>query len=380
MNIKILAITISSFLTLPVLQAAPPKPVAINPALLYWQAAAQLPKLSDEQAKELREIVQGKRPATPVKEEESSVSHILRAAATSTAQCDWGLMVEDGPAMVMPHLSKMREFANLAIVEGERALAQGKTAEGLEWFLHAHRMARHSGAGDTLISFLVQTSIETTALQAAARHCLGWDEPTRRDYAAKLQALPPLRTLQEGYHGELLFADWFQRLADNNETGKLQQMAAMFSVDASGASDQAKSAQKAVQALSVPDILRKELVTLRALHHRIETAFGKSWKDGLPEIEAVEAELKTTDSILAKLALPAFRSVHSTAFGLATRRTMLDMALQYVAKLDEATAATAHDSFAGAPLQLKKESDGSLRLVAAEEYPKGKVIDLKLGK
>ena len=107
----------------------------INPALLYWQAAAQLPKLSDAQAEEIRDMAIGKRAIDAAKFESLGLGPtqgLLRKAAASTAPCDWGLVLEDGPELLLPHLSKLREMANIAVVRGEALVAQGKTDEGLD--------------------------------------------------------------------------------------------------------------------------------------------------------------------------------------------------------------------------------------------------------
>ena len=164
-----------------------------------------LPKLTDEEAGELRDTASGKKPVDPAKLEAlklAGAERVLRKAAESTAPCDWGLMREDGPGMLMPHLSKLREMANIATAQAEALFAQGKTGEGLDWLLVTHRIARHSGTGETLISYLVQASIEDIALRAAARHCLGWDETTRHGYADRLKHSHRCSVSRENYRGE----------------------------------------------------------------------------------------------------------------------------------------------------------------------------------
>jgi hypothetical protein len=46
----------------------------------------------------------------------------------------------------------------------------------------------------------------------------------------------------------------------------------------------------------------------------------------------------------------------------------------------EAAASGARDAFEGQSLRLKKADDGTMSLVAAGQHPKGKDIELKLGK
>lgn len=377
-----LILTTLAVLLLPALRAEDTTYPPINPALLYWQAAAMLPKLSDAQATELREMALGKQPADPAKLKALSVdstAKVLRRAAASPAPCDWGLLKEDGPGMVLPHLSKIRELANLAIVEAEASLTQGKVAEGLDWFLTAHRIARHSGAGETLISFLVQSVIETSVLDAAARRCLGWDEATRRDYVEKLKALPPLHSSQESYHGELVFTEWMERinqLQEPERTKKLEEVFNMVGDDAKGAAAE----KQRFAALMVPETLRQELAANRELHTRAVAAFGKPWKEGKPTLDAIDKDIQQSEFALVKMVMPASASCYDKGFVVTTLRTMLDAALAHGAQLDEASAATYRDAFEGQPLRLQKSADGALSLVAAEPHPKGKDIHLKLGK
>ena len=318
MNPKRLLIstTIAAFLLMPALRAAETKSPPINPALLYWQAAAQLPKLSDQQETELRDMASGKQPADSAKIEGfgfGRAEKFLRRAAASPAPCDWGLVLEDGPAMAMPHLSKIREMANIAVAQGDALLREGKTAEGLDTLLMAHRMARHAGVGGTLISYLVQVAIETTALQAAARHCLGWDEATRHGYAVKLQALPPLRSLQEGYHGELLLADWIDGLAQLGEAERFEKARAvlwMAEGDSKSPADQKAESEKLRTALESGKA-EQGVEAYRGFHKRAEAAMGKPWKEGNGELMAIDDEVQRSD-YFRKGVLPCDQKLVST--------------------------------------------------------------------
>jgi hypothetical protein len=371
-----LILTTASVLFLSAVRAEDTTFPPINPALLYWQAAALRPALSDAQATELRDIASGKQPADPEKHKASggdSVAEILRRAAASPAPCDWGLLTEAGPTTPLPHLSKVRELADLAIVEAEVALAQGNVAKGIDWLMTAHRIARHSGAGGILISFLVQSAIETKVLNAAGRHSLGWDEATRRDYAQRMKALPPLVSLQESYHGEINIPSWLEQanqLTEPQRTEKLQELFNM--VDG--------KEQENLSKLMDTEILRKELAALREFHGRNEAAIGKPWREGKAEFDAIEKATQQSGFTLIKMSLPAIPGVYEKAFHVATRRTMLEAALEHGAQLDESLAATYRDAFEGQPLRLQKSPDGVLSLVAAQPDTRGNEIQLHLGR
>src|SRR4051812_33334243 len=112
-----LLLTLFSALLVPAVEADDKTSATVNPALIYWQAAALLPKISDEQAQELRDFASGKRPVDAQKLEAlklEGAERLMSKAAASSAPCDWGSLQEDGPEMVLPHLAKMREMANIA--------------------------------------------------------------------------------------------------------------------------------------------------------------------------------------------------------------------------------------------------------------------------
>ena len=65
MKSKVLALVLAALSILTALRSEEIEYQPINPALLYWQAAALLPKLSDEGAKLLQEISSGRKPVQP---------------------------------------------------------------------------------------------------------------------------------------------------------------------------------------------------------------------------------------------------------------------------------------------------------------------------
>lgn len=368
----ILSLTIASTLS-----AEESKP--INPALLYWQAASELPQRNNDQAKELADVAAGKHAYDVAKDKDflggPITMHLIRKAADSTADCDWGLPLEDGPATILPHLSKIREMGNLAIVQAEALFAEGKVKEGTEWLLVSHRMARHAGAGDILISYLVQAMMETNSIRAAARHCLGWDAETRQSYTAGLQTLPPLHSAQAAFHGESNFVNWMERILSKGDKrgDDLKNLL-------QGTTSSDPSYQAMLTTLQSPEEIKATIGTLRDLQGRMETASAKPWPEAQAELKALTDEADQSPHLLVKMTFSATNKVAEKGFMLATLRTMLDAALQHGPQLDETTAATYHDSLEGEPLRLQKESDGTLSLVAARQHPAGKDLSLKFGK
>ncbi len=186
--------------------AAPgPESDSTNPALLYWQAAAVLPALSDAQAMTLIAISDGDAEVdfeTLEWMEFEETERFLKKAANSDSRCDWGLSKKDGFRMLVPHLAKMREFSTWLLAQAEVDFAAGRVAEGIERLLLSHQVARDAGAGEYLLGFAVQTALEKRSLAATARHSQNWDEPARLTYVARYESLPTLHSLYDCYRGE----------------------------------------------------------------------------------------------------------------------------------------------------------------------------------
>ncbi|MEP6671752.1 MAG: hypothetical protein ABJF10_21510 [Chthoniobacter sp.] len=351
-----------------------------NPALLYWQAAAIRPQLTPEQAKEVHEVVAGRKPydamaAAKILSDSKSSLLLAFKAADSTVPCDWGMPVEDGPFMALPHVSKMQEMGAVAILQAEDFFAEGKVKEGLDYLLLTHRLARHAGAGDMLISNLVQYAIETNALRAAARHCLAWDADTRKTYAAQLKTLPPLHTTQAAYGGESAFIDWLDTRfsvagADKTQVEELLNMEG---------TDKWK-AKEALLKEFTPEGVKAFVAEMRSLQLRAQAGLGEAWPQCHAAMKAVDEDAQHSTFYVVRSMVAPTVNVGEKQFVIATLRTMLDAALEHGAQLDEATAATYHDAFTGDPLRFKKDADGTITLLTAQPHPAGKELSLKFGK
>ena len=363
------------------------KYLPINPALTYWQSAAVMPDLKGERSALLNDAIFGKKPLDDVKvkellsESEQALTAFAEAAA-SPAACDWGLAMHDGPEMILPHLSKVRELCLLAILKADTLFAEGKTKEGIDWLLLTERAARHSGAGDLLISVLVQDSIESNIIYSAGRHCLGWDEGARKRLADELKALPPEHSFRGALRTETVFIDWVERQlqsTDPNVRRKLEEMIFRPDLWKDKPEPEREAEAKVIREQLTPENSRKYVAELRDLNLRTQAALEKPWKESQLELQAITKEAEQGGALLSA-AYPNFESVNIKRLQIATLRTMLDAALQYGPRLDETAVAGFKDSFDGDPLVLKKGDDGSLTLTTVRQYKKGKDIELKIGK
>jgi len=358
---------------------------AINPALLYWQTAAQLPNLKTEQVTELRAIASGKKSVIATQWKDfhfENVEILLLRAAESTAPCDWGLPLELGPELPMPHISKVMEMGSIAVGEAEFQFSQGNIEKGQHWLIAAHRMARHVAAGDLLISYLVQCAIEQNALRCAARHCFAWDAPMRQTYQEKLKQLPPFHTLQESYQGEAVLVDWLDNLLKKDASERTTALKTLaIGVDSSQAAGVSPPVQpNAVAALEDPEKLRQAISSLRDYQKKTYEILGKPWKTAHVDLANLTDAAQHSDSILVRMLLPTTATILNKSGAITTLQTMLNAGLQYGAQLDAAHATEFHDDFEGSPLKFKKDSDGSITLQSPTMPVSGKITELRFSK
>jgi len=383
----IVSTTIAIFALTSCLSAEEVKYPPINPALTYWQAAALMPDLKGEKAELLNDAIFGKKPLDDAKvrelltESEDSLRLFAKAAASS-APCDWGLDLKEGPELGLPHISKIRELSRLAVLKADALFAEDKASEGIDWLLLTHRAARHAGASDLLIAVLVQDSIEGAIIYSAGLHCLGWNDAVRKMYADGLKTLPPPHSLGDAVRNETIFIDWIERLLQSTEPDarrKLHEMLVSANPRGNEPGPEREAEIKLLEEQFTSGNSPKLIAELRNLNLRTQAAMGMPWKESRLALEGIDKETQEGNNVL-KMSYPSFESVNFKRFQIATLRTMLDAALQYGPKLDEATAAGFKDAFDGEPLVLRKGEDGSMTLKAARQYWKGKDIELKLGK
>ena len=352
----------------------------INPALLYWTADALQQPLDEAQETELTQMANGLIPPDEKKIRypflHGHAEDLMRRAAQSTAPCDWGLPIENGFRVSLVYVRKMLRMTKALRAKAELCFARHHTAEGQDLLLDAHRMARHTGAGKYLHAWTVANSLDDWTIRAAGRHCLGWEWAARRDYAAKLEALPPMLALAESYRFDRgNITHWLERLAQATGPHAREELETEFFMQQPAPPDPAHDPVQWDEATWT-----RKLEESRALQRRTVAALSKPWKESQADLAALAGSVQEDGSSLyqATFELPPRGDV-DRHFDSLTRRTMLDAALRYGAAITEADAAHYQDACEGKPLRLKKDADGTLSLAAAEQHPRGKEVELKLG-
>ena len=122
-----------------------------NAALVYWQAFAALPFLSNEQWLAQSKILTAPNNAPLDKQVEAMVQQAqpaleqLRRAATFD-RVDWATQRQAGPETQMPHLSKAARLTDYAVLRARYEFAHGQAAEAVADLIATLRLARQVSA------------------------------------------------------------------------------------------------------------------------------------------------------------------------------------------------------------------------------------------
>jgi hypothetical protein len=111
----------------------------------------------------------------------------------------------DGPliACLIPHVQRCRELANTLVIRAMWHAGEGRHEQAIQDLLALHRLARHVGAGSTLIEKLVGIAIDHIAGAADVRLLNSTPLDARRVEAwlKDLRQLPPMRKPAESLDG-----------------------------------------------------------------------------------------------------------------------------------------------------------------------------------
>ena len=188
----------------------------INPAQLYYQAFLVTPDISDAdydyiwtnewQGQHLPDrfgqIVAGY----------DNEFKLLREAARSTNPCDWGIDMSDGPATLLPHLSRVKGAVQTAKLRALWELQQGRQADARDDLLAAFVLARNVTRDGTLFSTLVERANEMITCWNVAELFGRFSNQNLQQLLDGIEAAPARRSVADCVATEgALFQNWTLR-------------------------------------------------------------------------------------------------------------------------------------------------------------------------
>ena len=173
----------------------------INPALLYWQAWAQIPELSESDRGFLfTNDWRGKVLTTRIGDLLSRYDNLFKLvgrAGKAQVPCVWGYDMSDGPEVLLPGLAKAKSVAEVARLRVAWHLQQSNQAAARDEWLAAFKLGRNLATDRILISALVQISIETICLNTIVDNFPRFQKETLSELVAGIETSPPRGTIAD---------------------------------------------------------------------------------------------------------------------------------------------------------------------------------------
>ena len=283
-----------------------------NAALKYWTAFALMPTLNEEEGKLVQDWDKVPLDAAALKvidQSKNSLVYLHRGAAL--AKCDWAPNYEDGMRLLLPHLAKARNLAQLAALRARHQFEQGNPRAGMADVIALLRFARHIETDPIMINQLVGYVIEGMATHAAAPH-LPAAKATLADVATTLDRLPAGPTVaqmltqeRENFHGWIIRE---LRAADQARPGSWKDVWAEVTGEVNREGGKPAEAVRAVGSL---DEAVKIVEGLNPVYTELIKLADRPWK----EFEAGHAELlkkARAENPVAGAVLPAVDKVAAT--------------------------------------------------------------------
>lgn len=371
----------TGFFWLSIAYAAPPATTRpVNPALLYWQSIGMLTEMTRNEM----QLLYGHRNGNSWDVEKARAllgnqkAALIRFAKAggSSAPCDWGFTMEEGPFMPLPHLGKMQSLCNLGLLKAACDFADGRTDDALKAVRAVRRAARHLGDGDLLVTSVAQYAIESEALALLGKHVLSLDDFTRQELLTEEANLSPLRTTSQAVSGERGFAAWAEQQATEVVTLMLLQNAGQAATGAPADPSTALPADHPYSTIT-PEVLNAWIAEMRTRYAEAEAALALPWSQSQVATRELQERLKSGNPLVRSI-FPSLQAARDTQARTETHLIMLRLALQHGAALDATTAGKTGDAFDGQPLRWHKDDGGSMVLTAAQQV-RGKPVALKIG-
>lgn len=291
-----------SFFALPLCAEEPyAKPEEIkNAALVYWQAFAVMPQLSESEGKLLHEIEQGEKPVAEggiLLTNSESALHLVKSIKPSTP-CRWEIIV-DGPATLLPHLSKARILARLLLLEA-RFKAEEDPKAAIAPLTSALLLGRNIDDG-VLIQLLVGEAIEAQTLDVAEPLLEKLDAKSAAQLRQAFSQLPPRASLDKAILSEReVFGEWLEPLFMGEPAAALQKLRQM------GTGNDLGEMVRLTAMLSLPKEERQAAFNqFISQYDKIAAACRLPADESVEAMKKIEEEIKDSPNTLIQMLMPA---------------------------------------------------------------------------
>ena len=326
-------------------------------AAIYWQAFAAMPELSEPEKQLLQ--IKGDKPLDTaaakklVDRFDNSLHLVVEGSLSPT--CDWGLKLERGLSLALPHLTKAMAISRVLRLRARLRLEAGDPAGGSADLLALFRLGAHVGEPPLAICNMVRIAIDSMAVDTAARFLPKFDRPALEALASGT-AIPPVHRAAETAAFEMKFSlPWMRNLLTAAKGGD---PAAVKQVQDAGLSDSSVVGKEAT-----PESMLAMLKTVESdyseLIKLLELPYPKAGA-GIAAFNKKLIENRATHPLSVAL-IPAFEGMLTKEYVMQARTAMFSAAVAAVINHPAgftSALATARDPFRDGPFECSPVPGG----------------------
>jgi len=315
----------------------------INPALLYWQATAELPDRSQQDHLFTNEW-RGRALDEQFNQQIATYDNafkLLRQAARQKVPCDWGYDLTQGPELLLPGLAKAKSLAQAARLRVRWHLEHGRPDDARDDLLAAFVLGRQVSKDGILISALVQVAIENILTSDIAANWFRFSPETLQQIMDGIAAAPARGTMVQCVAAErIAFKDWHTRKIQEfqansrDEAEALEKSRALLRSVMSGGESPADPASPTPEAIiqsaggTTAGLLR-QLNELDALYDEAAVLLTVPYGQFLPQIKVFNEKVANHPNLFVHVFFPVFEKCRLKEFALEAKSAMLRAALAY---------------------------------------------------
>lgn len=315
----------------------------INPALLYWQAAAVLPDRADQDHLFTNEW-RGRTLDAPFEAQIATYDNafkLLRQAARQTAPCDWGYDLTQGPELLLPGLAKAKLLAQAARLRVRWHLEHDRPVDARDDLLAAFVLARQVSRDGILISALVQIAIENILASGIAENWFRLSPETLQQILDGIAAAPARGTIRECVAAERIsFKDWHARRIQEyratarDEAEAMERSRELLRAVLSGGGEPPDRGSPTPEAIiasagGTTEGLLRQLNELDALYDEAASLMSVPYDRFLPEIRIFNEKVANHPNLFVHVFFPVFEKCRLKEFAVQTKMAMLRAAFEY---------------------------------------------------
>ena len=294
------------------------------------------------------------------------------------------ILQEPFPQFIGKGNTRLRETlvsCRLFLLRGRLLCQLGKVAEGQQWMLKAHQLARRPQADRNLFNVVCASALEGMSMSAAANHAETWPEPDRLAYIKALEQLAPspridvaARQDNRSMSPEYSIPKWIETLKPLTPEQRKEKLSQHFGQLADFADDPPAYLRRLQTLLEnlTPERWEALLASVPTELHPLTTEHLRAFKarnaEALALVQADEAGAKPllpdqkTEALYRVLFASSITNVARTRLDVELKLQLLKQVLRLGADFGEKDLAGLTDA-SGNPLRLGISEEGNRKAI-----------------